>query len=107
MLWNYPTITITWLFSCHYLWVSFTYHIISIIFYLLDIDHFNISSNILYSPLYKLNNIIHSRREGFLQKAASNLSSLSGKICDYRVCDVRDATACQVCISSSMLMRIN
>ena len=49
--------------------------------------------------------IICGRREGFLQKAASNLSSLSGKICDYRVCDVRDATACQVCISSDLLMR--
>ena len=50
--------------------------------------------------------IIVGRREGFLQKAASNLSSLSGKMCDYRVCDVRDATACQVCISSDdLLMR--
>ena len=48
--------------------------------------------------------IICGRREGFLQKAASNLSSLSGNICDYRVCDVRDATACQVCIFDNFLI---
>ena len=40
--------------------------------------------------------IICGRRENFLQKAAANLSSLTGKPCLYVVCDVRDASACQV-----------
>ena len=41
--------------------------------------------------------IICGRRESFLQKAATNLSSISGRTCLYKVCDVRDPDACKVC----------
>ena len=41
--------------------------------------------------------IICGRRESFLQKAATNLSSISGRTCLYKVCDVRDPAACKVC----------
>jgi NADP-dependent 3-hydroxy acid dehydrogenase YdfG len=40
--------------------------------------------------------IICGRREDFLQKASAELASTSGKICLYKVCDVRDETACKV-----------
>ncbi|KAL9186008.1 hypothetical protein ACHAXT_005246 [Thalassiosira profunda] len=39
--------------------------------------------------------VICGRRESFLQKAAANLSSLSGQLCLYKVCDVRDPSACK------------
>lgn len=39
--------------------------------------------------------IICGRRENFLQKASTTLSSISGKVCLYKVCDVRDPKACK------------
>jgi peroxisomal 2,4-dienoyl-CoA reductase len=39
--------------------------------------------------------IICGRRESFLQKASATLSSLTGKVCLYKVCDVRDPNACK------------
>ena len=39
--------------------------------------------------------IICGRRESFLQKATTALSSTSGKTCLYKVCDVRDPDACK------------
>ncbi|KAL7550749.1 hypothetical protein ACHAWF_013972 [Thalassiosira exigua] len=38
--------------------------------------------------------VICGRRENFLERAAGELASLSGKTCLYQVCDVRDASAC-------------
>ncbi|KAL7479164.1 hypothetical protein ACHAW6_004908 [Cyclotella cf. meneghiniana] len=42
--------------------------------------------------------IICGRRESFLQKASTALSSLSGKTCLYKVCDVRDPDACKAVV---------
>lgn len=46
--------------------------------------------------------IICGRRENFLQKAAANLASISGKTCLYKVCDVRDPAACQAVVEYGM-----
>mmetsp|Transcript_9627 Transcript_9627/g.20836 ORF Transcript_9627/g.20836 Transcript_9627/m.20836 type:complete len:301 (+) Transcript_9627:118-1020(+) len=46
--------------------------------------------------------IICGRRENFLQKAAANLSSISGKTCLYKVCDVRDPAACHAVVEYAM-----
>ena len=43
--------------------------------------------------------IICGRRESFLQKASIALSSLSGKTCLYKVCDVRDPDACNAVVA--------
>ena len=42
--------------------------------------------------------IICGRRESFLQKAATNLSTISGKTCLYKVCDVRNPSACKAVV---------
>jgi hypothetical protein len=42
--------------------------------------------------------IICGRRETFLQKASATLSSLSGQICLYKVCDVRNPDACKAVV---------
>ncbi|KAL7536538.1 hypothetical protein ACHAXR_007219 [Thalassiosira sp. AJA248-18] len=46
--------------------------------------------------------IICGRRENFLQKAAANLSSISGKPCLYKVCDVRDPNMCHAVVEYAM-----
>eukprot|EP00957_Ditylum_brightwellii_P209653 15362661-Ditylum_brightwellii.AAC.1 len=38
--------------------------------------------------------IICGRRESFLQHASNALSNLTGKVCTFRVCDVRDYDSC-------------
>mmetsp|Transcript_22587 Transcript_22587/g.54570 ORF Transcript_22587/g.54570 Transcript_22587/m.54570 type:complete len:303 (+) Transcript_22587:120-1028(+) len=46
--------------------------------------------------------VICGRRENFLQKASAELTAVSGKTCAYRVCDVRDADACQAVVGYTM-----
>lgn len=46
--------------------------------------------------------IICGRRENFLQKAASELSSLSGSTCLYKVCDVRNPDACYAVVDYAL-----
>jgi len=46
--------------------------------------------------------VICGRRENFLQTAAANLSSVSGKTCLYKVCDVRDAAACEAAVAYAL-----
>jgi 2,4-dienoyl-CoA reductase [(3E)-enoyl-CoA-producing], peroxisomal len=43
--------------------------------------------------------VICGRREDFLARSSALLEKSTGKICRYRVCDVRDADACQAAVA--------
>jgi len=46
--------------------------------------------------------IICGRRENFLARASQLLEELTGKVCKYQVCDVRDSMACQAAVRSAV-----
>jgi 2,4-dienoyl-CoA reductase [(3E)-enoyl-CoA-producing], peroxisomal len=46
--------------------------------------------------------IICGRRENFLLKAAKELGAISNRVCLYKVCDVRDPSACKAVVEYAM-----
>jgi len=46
--------------------------------------------------------MICGRREDFLIRSSQLLERLTGKVCKYRVCDVRDPLACQAAVAYTM-----
>mmetsp|Transcript_5887 Transcript_5887/g.8804 ORF Transcript_5887/g.8804 Transcript_5887/m.8804 type:complete len:296 (-) Transcript_5887:263-1150(-) len=46
--------------------------------------------------------IICGRRESFLQNAAKELTAISNRTCLYKVCDVRDPSACKAVVEYAM-----